>query len=104
LTAVWVDSALAKVEPAFVGYLGGYYQWDNNWKLSGRFGIQSFGGAQLAGGFIRAKAFTQPTIRFDLDRMDDNGNRLFGAAVEVAWTPDPLVQFTLRTPLYAVRN
>lgn len=104
LTAVWVDSALAKVEPAVVGYLGGYYQWDNNWKLSGRFGIQSFGGAQLAGGFIRAKAFTQPTIRFDLDRMDDNGNRLFGAAVEVAWTPDPLVQFTLRTPLYAVRN
>lgn len=104
LTAVWVDSALAKVEPAFVGYLGGYYQWDNNWKLSGRFGIQSFGGAQLAGGVIRAKAFTQPTIRFDLDRMDDNGNRLFGAAVEVAWTPDPLVQFTLRTPLYAVRN
>lgn len=104
LTAVWVDSALAKVEPAFVGYLGGYYQWDNSWKLSGRFGIQTFGGAELAGGLIRAKAFTQPTFRIDLDRMDDNDNRLFGASVEVAWTPDPLVQFTLRTPLYAVRN
>jgi opacity protein-like surface antigen len=104
LTAVWVDSALAKVEPAFVAYLGGYYQWSNNWKLSGRFGIQNFGGAEIAGGLIRAKAFTQPTIRFDLDRMDDNDNRLFGASVEVAWTPDPLVQFTLRTPLYAVRN
>lgn len=104
LTAVWVDSALAKVEPAFVAYLGGYYQWDNNWKLSGRFGIQTFGGAELAGGLIRAKAFTQPTIRLDLDRMDDNDNRLFGASFEVSWTPDPLVQFTLRTPLYAVRN
>lgn len=104
LTAVWVDSALAKVEPAFVGYLGGYYQWDSNWKLSGRFGIQTFGGAELAGGLVRARAFTQPTIRLDLDRMDDNDNRLFGASVEVSWTPDPLVQFTLRTPLYAVRN
>ncbi|CAN5188834.1 hypothetical protein BH10PSE11_BH10PSE11_07910 [soil metagenome] len=104
LTSVWVDSGIAKVEPAFVGYLGGYYQWENNWKLSGRFGIQTFGGAQFVGGLIRAKAFTQPTFRIDLDRMDDNDNRLFGASVEVAWTPDPLVQLTLRTPLYAVRN
>lgn len=104
VTAVWVDSALVKVQPAFVGYVGGYYQWPNNWKLSGRFGIQTFGGAELAGGLIRSKAFTQPTIRIDLERMDDNDNRLFGASIEVAWTPDPLVQFTLRTPLYAVRN
>jgi len=104
VTAVWVDSALAKVEPAFVGYLGGYYQWPNNWKLSGRFGIQNFGGAQILGGLIRAKAFTQPTMRIDLERMDDNDNRLFGATVEVSWMPEPLVQFTLRTPLYAVRN
>jgi hypothetical protein len=104
LTAVWVDSPLAKVEPAFVAYLGGYYQWSSNWKLSGRFGIQNFGGAEIAGGLIRAKAFTQPTVRLDLERMDDNDNRLFGASVEVAWTPAPLVQFTLRTPLYAVRN
>ncbi|TKT71027.1 hypothetical protein YH63_006180 [Afipia massiliensis] len=104
VTAVWVDSALAKVEPAFVGYLGGYYQWPNNWKLSGRFGIQNFGGAQIFGGLIRAKAFTQPTMRIDLERMDDNDNRLFGATVEVSWMPEPLVQFTLRTPLYAVRN
>ncbi len=104
LTSVWVDSGIARVEPAFVGYLGGYYQWDSNWKLSGRFGVQTFGGAQIAGGLVRAKAFTQPLLRIDLDRMDDNDNRLFGASVEVAWTPDPIVQFTLRTPLYAVRN
>jgi hypothetical protein len=104
VTAVWVDSALAKVEPAYVGYLGGYYQWPNNWKLSGRVGIQTFGGAQIFGGLIRAKAFTQPTLRVDLERMDDNDNRLFGASIEVSWMPEPLVQFTLRTPLYAVRN
>jgi len=24
--------------------------------------------------------------------------------IEVAWTPQPIVQMTLRTPLYAVRN
>ncbi len=104
LTAVWVDSGLAKVEPAFVGYLGGYYQWDNNWKLSGRFGVQTFGGAQLGGGIIRARAFTQPLLRIDFERMDDNDNRLFGLSVEAAWTPQPLVQLTLRTPLFAVRN
>lgn len=104
LTAVWVDSGLAKVEPAFVGYLGGYYQWPNNWKVSARMGVQTFGGAQIGAGIIRAKAFTQPLLRFDLERMDDNDNRLFGASIEVAWTPEPLVQFTLRTPLYAIRN
>lgn len=104
LTSVWVDSGLAKVEPAFVGYLGGYYQWPNNWKLSGRFGIQTFGGARLGGGLITAKAFTQPTFRIDIDRMDGSDNRLFGASLEVVWTPQPLIQMTLRTPLYAVRN
>ncbi len=61
-TGVWVDSGLATVQPVFVGYLGGYYQWPDNWKLSGRFGIQTFGGAQFGGGLITAKAFTQPTF------------------------------------------
>jgi len=103
-TGVWVDSGLATVQPVFVGYLGGYYQWPSNWKLSGRFGVQTFGGAQFGGGLITAKAFTQPTFRIDLERMDDNDNRIFGASLEVAWTPQPLVQMTLRTPLYAVRN
>lgn len=104
LTSVWVDSDMAKVEPTFVGYLGGYYQWPSNWKLSGRLGVQSFGGASFSGGLLRARSFTQPTVRFDLDRMDDNDNRLYGAALEIAWTPAPIVQLTLRTPIYAVRN
>lgn len=103
VTAAWVDSALVKVDPAFVGYIGGYYQWDSNWKVSSRLGVQSFGGARI-GNVVLAKAFTQPTLRFDLDKMDDNDNRLFGASIEVAWTPQPIVQMTLRTPLYALRN
>jgi hypothetical protein len=35
------DSPLPKVKPAVVGH----YQWDSNWKLTGRAGVQSFGGA-----------------------------------------------------------
>jgi hypothetical protein len=48
--------------------------------------------------------FTQPIVRFDLDRMDDNDNRLFGITAQVAWVPKPSYQVTLRTPLYLVRN
>ena len=44
---VLVDSPFARVSPDIMGYVGGYYQWDNNWKFTGRFGVQSFGGAQL---------------------------------------------------------
>jgi hypothetical protein len=48
--------------------------------------------------------FTGPIVRFDLDRMDDNDNRLFGMTAEIDWTPKPAVLLTLRTPLYLVRN
>ena len=66
-------------------------------------GVQSFGGAQLAGRAL-AEPFTQPILRLDLDRMDDNDNRLFGITALIAWMPKPSYQVTLRTPLYAVRN
>jgi hypothetical protein len=86
-----------------MGYVGGYYQWDNNWKLTGRLGVQSFGGAQLLN-LTPFPAFTQPIVRFDLDRMDDDDNRLFGITAQIAWTPKPSYQLTLRTPLYAIKN
>jgi opacity protein-like surface antigen len=101
--AVSVDSPLAKVNPDIVGYLGGYYQWANNWELTGRAGIQWFGGASLLN-LTPFQPFTQPIVRFDLDRYDDNGNRLFGVTAEIAWTPKPAYQLTVRTPLYFVRN
>ena len=102
-TRIAVDTPLATINPATVGYVGGYYQWDNNWKFSGRVGVQSFGGAQL---LTRTpfQPFTQPIVRLDLDRMDDNDNRLFGVTAQIAWVPKPSYQLTLRTPLYAVRN
>jgi hypothetical protein len=99
-TRVNVDSPLATVNPNVVGYVGGYYQWDDNWKFPGRVGVQSFGGAQLLN-LTPFQPFTQPIVRLDLDRMDDNDNRLFGVTAQIAWTPKPAYQLTIRTPLYA---
>jgi hypothetical protein len=31
--------------------------------------------------------------------MDDNDNRLFGVTAQIAWTPKPGYQLTIRTPL-----
>jgi len=100
---VLVDSPLAKLNPAIIGWAGGYYEWDNDWKVTGRAGVQSFGGARLLG-LTLAQPFTQPIVRFDLDLMDDNDNRLFGIWAQIAWTPKPSYLLTLRTPLFAVRN
>lgn len=98
-----IASQLARIRPNTILYAGGYYQWPSNWKFTGRLGVQSFGGAQIAGRTL-AEAFTQPILRLDLDRMDDNDNRLFGITAQIAWMPKPSYQVTLRTPLYAVRN
>jgi hypothetical protein len=100
---VLVDTPLARVSPDIMGYVGGYYQWDNNWKFTGRVGVQHFGGAQLLN-LTPFPAFTQPIVRLDLDRMDDDDNRLFGVTAQIAWTPKPAYQLTLRTPLYAIKN
>jgi hypothetical protein len=102
-TRIDVDSPLARINSSIVGYVGGYYQWENNWKVTGRLGVQSFGGAQLLN--VRPiEPFTQPVLRLDLDRMDDNDNRLFGVTAEIAWLPKPAYMLTVRTPIYAVRN
>ena len=102
-TRVDVDSALVRINPNTVAYLGGYYQWPNNWKFTGRVGLQSFEGAQLLN-LVQIQPLTQPIVRLDLDRMDDNDNRLFGLTAEIMWLPKPAYQLTLRTPLYAMKN
>ncbi|WP_257168602.1 hypothetical protein [Bradyrhizobium sp. SRS-191] len=103
LTHVKVDSVLARVGNTTAGYVGGYYQWDNNWKISARVGLQSFGGAQLLA-VTPIASYTQPLVRLDLDRMDDGDNRLFGITAQIAWAPKPVYQLTVRTPLYAIKN
>ena len=102
-TNVFFDSPLPKVKPAVVGYVGGYYQWDNNWKLTARGGVQSFGGAELLS-FAPVKPFTKPIFRLDLEKLDDNDNRMFGLTAEIAWVPKPAFSLVLRTPLYFVKN
>jgi hypothetical protein len=69
-----VDSSLATINPNIIGYVGGYYQWENNWKCTGKIGVQSFGGAQLLN-LTPFKPFTKPIVRLDLDRVDDKDNR-----------------------------
>jgi hypothetical protein len=102
-TTVDIESSMARINSTVLGYVGGYYQWENYWKVTGRFGAQSFGGAQLLN-LTPFPSFTQPIVRLDLDRMDDNDNRLFGVTAQVAWVPKPAYTPTVRTPLYAVRN
>jgi hypothetical protein len=86
-----------------IGYAGGYYQWPSNWKISARVGVQSFGGVELLNRTL-IQPFTQPVIRLDLDRMDDNDNRVFGVMVQIQWIPQPSYQLTFRTPLYLAGN
>ena len=100
-TKIFVDSAFARINPDIVGYVGAYYQWDNNWKLTGRAGVQSFNGARILN-LTPIEPFTQPILRVDLDRMDDNDNRLFGITAQIAWAPKPSYQLTVRTPLYII--
>ncbi len=102
-TTVDIASPFSRIKPNRIFYVGGYYQWPNNWKFTGRLGVQSFGGAQLLDR-TPIEPFTQPILRLDIDRMDDNDNRLFGVTAQIAWMPKPAYQVTLRTPLYAVRN
>lgn len=102
-THIDVDASLARVGDTTAGYVGGFYQWDNNWKVSARVGLQSFGGAQLLA-ITPIASYTQPLIRLDLDRMDDDDNRLFGITAQIAWAPKPVYQLTVRTPLYAIKN
>ncbi|UQR67971.1 hypothetical protein LRP30_20185 [Bradyrhizobium sp. C-145] len=98
-----VADKLVKINPNTIAYIGGYYQWPNNWKFTGPVGVQSFQGAQLVS-LASIQPYTQAIVRLDLDRMDDNDNRLFGVTAEIMWVPKPAYQLTVRTPLYAVRN
>ncbi|MCO5129297.1 MAG: hypothetical protein M9932_01865 [Xanthobacteraceae bacterium] len=102
-THIAMSSSIGQIRPSLIGYAGAYYQWPNNWKITARGGLQSFGGAQFLN-LIDLPSFTQPVLRLDLDRLDDDDNRIFGISAEIMWTPKPVYQLTLRTPLYFGRN
>jgi hypothetical protein len=102
-THIEVATALARIHENIVGYVGGYYQWPNNWKFTGRLGIQSFGGAQVAT-LTPVSPYTLPVVRLDIDRMDDDDNRLFGVTAQIMWVPKPAYELTLRTPIFFTKN
>lgn len=92
---VEVATPLARIHPSVTGYVGGYHRWPNNWNSRAAFGVQSFGGAQLLN-LSPVSSFTEPVVRLDLDRMDDNDNQLFGVTAEIMWvSPKPAYQLTL---------
>ncbi|MGX4803219.1 hypothetical protein [Bradyrhizobium guangdongense] len=41
---------------------------------------------------LNGRTFTQPILRLDLDRMDDNDNRLFGISAQIAWIRSRLIR------------
>jgi len=41
----------------------------------------------------RSRPFTEPIVRLDLDRMDDNDNRLSDITAEIMWVPKPAYRF-----------
>lgn len=95
---IMVDSATLRVGSSTIAYAGAYYQWPENWKLTGRLGLQAFEGANL-GSLLQVKPFTLPIVRLDLDRVTDNDQIRFGITAEVAWSPNPVFQLTVRTPI-----
>ena len=98
-----LDNPTGTIHPIMAFYGGAYYQWDSGWKLTGRGGMQHFGGAQL-GTILQLKQINAPFMAVDFERYDDNDNRLFGVTAAVAWSPKPAFQVTLSTPLYFVRR
>lgn len=94
---------LGSIRPTVTAYGGAYYQWESGWKLTGRAGFQTFGGANI-GSIVQLKRTTLKFVALDYERLDDNDNKLFGLSLALGWSPKPAVQLTLSTPLYFLRN
>ncbi|MET0607060.1 MAG: hypothetical protein ABWZ80_11425 [Beijerinckiaceae bacterium] len=94
---------VATVRPTTGFYGGAYYQWENRWKLTGRAGVQFFGGASI-GPLVQLKRVAQSFTALDLEYYDENDNRLVGVSFALGWSPKPAALVTISTPLYIVRR
>lgn len=97
-TYVSVDNALGTIHPATMLYAGAYRQI-GDWKFSMRGGVQFFRGAQV-GNLIQAAPVDIPFVRAELERLDEDDNRLLDVAFAVGWSPKPSFQLTLNVPIY----
>lgn len=100
-TRVTLDRAIGIIRPATLLYAGAYRQF-GDWKLSATGGVQLFDGAQV-GNLIRVAPVDIKFVRAELEKLDDDDNRLMAVAVAVGWSPKASVQLTLNVPLYVNR-
>jgi len=97
-----VSSSFARVGAQLGGYIGGYWSPSNLVNLSAQVGVQYFGGAEAAS-LLRLKPVTTPYVLVELEHVDDDDNRVFAMNLGLGWSPKPVVQFTISTPLYLAR-
>lgn len=109
LTYVAVNSGPGSVEPVYGGYVGAYRQWDNGWKLTGKAGYATFGGANI-GSIIRATPVRQVLARLELEKYDSADNKLFGVALAGSLSrastgkTGTSIQIVLSVPLYLTKK
>ena len=97
-----VSSSFARVGAQLGGYIGGYWSPSKQVNLSAQVGVQYFGGAEAAS-LLRLKPVTTPYVLVELEHVDDDDNRVFAMNLGLGWSPKPVVQFTISTPLYLAR-
>lgn len=101
VTRVTIDNNIGTVDPVTMLY-GGAYQYFGSWKMSARGGLQHFGGAQ-AGNILRVQKVDMKFAMLELERVDDDDNRLFYVSAAVGWSPKPSVQLIVNVPLYITK-
>lgn len=100
-TRVTVDRGLGTIHPVTMLYAGAYRQ-TGDWKFSATAGMQFFRGAEVAN-LINVKPVDIPFVRAELEKLDDDDNRLLAISAAVGWSPKPSFQLTLNVPFYITK-
>lgn len=99
---VQISSPFARVGPQLDGYVGAYWSPSKLVNLTTQFGVQYFGGAEAAS-ILRLKPATTPYVQLEVEHVDDNDDRVFAVSLMFGWSPKPVLQLSLSTPLYITR-
>lgn len=97
-----VSSHLARVGAQTGAYIGGYWSPADQINLTAQLGVQYFDGAEAAS-LVRLKPVTTSYVMFEVEHVDDDDNRIFAVNLGFGWSPKPVVQISLSTPLYLAR-
>lgn len=99
---VQISSPFARVGPQLDGYIGAYWSPAPQVTLTTQLGVQYFGGAELAA-VLRLKPATTPYVQLELEHVDSDDDRIFAVNLMLGWSPKPMLQLSLSTPLYIAR-